>query len=477
MAPLALLFACGGAPEAERPRPPGTEPALDSGPSLNVTDTTVSTPSSRETAADTGDTGHTADTGDTGDTTAPTHTGDTGAPPRVPLPPSLTIVGEGELSIGAMMSVLEGFGGVGPDHLVFRLYVGPGEPNASYAVSGPLGRRGTASWRDIASGEVECDVGGPAPAGDVNRDGFADLWIGGHLFHGPFEEHRTCADAAARIVSPISYSPVGGFDADGDGWTDVAFSGNSQQIVVHYGPFEGQSPGWAHPAFDPWAHTLFDPDWCTVEQPTLWNLGPLTGPGSAVLGVGDNISYTCDQKIQLVDIAGPRGRRLTLDHRLAWMEFASDPVPLGDWDGDGVLDLYVSKGHLLLGPFSGEVATTSYAPYLDDMVAADIEMSHAVQDMTGDGLPEFVVSTRQDGYRDYLVPSTIPRDGYVHVPSVGVLLQEVVDRSGFENHPCTTGDFDGDGLGDLACGNSLAHDNAGEIQIWYGADVTFPTPG
>ncbi|MFT4625477.1 MAG: hypothetical protein ACI8PZ_004145 [Myxococcota bacterium] len=265
---------------------------------------------------------------------------------------------------------------------------------------------------------------------------------------------------------------VGDFDADGDGRTDVAFGGYYQQLVVHYGPFEGVRPGTGSPDFDATQVTSFRTLGCLEGFMQTWNLGALAGPGSAVLAVGEDRSYSCREQIQVVDMAGPRGRSLTPDDRLAWGDGAEYLVPLGDWNDDGHADLHVSHASLRAGPFDGSIVL-NHPFYVDHMPYIQMKMVRLVQDLTGDGKPELLVTTSLDDDRPYLVPSLIPADAVVHVPTVGTRLDSPDGMTPWIG-PYATGDFDGDGLGDFAFGRRSADDDAGAIYVWFGKDVVFP---
>ena len=475
--PLWVVLSACGTPHEPRGPTTGTDPAdTPADTHLPGTTSAASTPTGT-TSTGTTPSGTTTGTTPSGTTPTGTTTTDWVCPPLeafdVGQGPSLKLCGTpgpgGKL--GHLLQALGPTRGGTRDSLFATYVTHVYDDPFRYSISTQVDGAGTASWHDRIDGEVgPCVANGySAPAGDVNRDGYHDFWMGPFLFHGPFDGPTPCDEAAATIEDPVGLVVVGEFDADGDGWTDVAMGAHYQRLTVHYGPFEGTIPGRFSPAFDPSRVTTYDTLGCLEDFPQAWNLGALAGPGSAVLAVGENWSYSCREPIQIVDLAGPRGRALTLDDRLAWMDGADHPEAIGDWDGDGHPDLYVSHNRILRGPVVGMVDLLPPL-YREEMDPLDFKILDLVDDLTGDGKPELIVYTAKDG-GTYLVPSTIPPDAYVDVPTVGVRL--AFPYRTIANHT-VTGDFDGDGRGDFAAANPEADDGAGAIYVWFGRDFVFP---
>ena len=114
-------------------------------------------------------------------------------------------------------------------------------------------------------GYVESSVSGDrfggniAPGGDVNGDGYDDLWVGGlesgsgqlrgrlWLFHGPIAGASTAADRAVATISGTADVELlgqtlsgGGHDVNGDGRGDlVVATYGSARLGVFLGPVEG----------------------------------------------------------------------------------------------------------------------------------------------------------------------------------------------------------------------------------------------
>lgn len=200
-----------------------------------------------------------------------------------------------------------------------------------------------------------------AAAGDVDGDGYGDLWIGADvgvddgasLFHGPISGTRRSSAAVATIEG----SGAGEFvavlgDTDGDGRSDLLL-GDPQDGAHGY----ATGGAWVVP-------------------------GPLNGSVEArAVAVAQLVGEAQDDQAGWA-VAGP-----------------------GDVDGDGFADVLVGApgndalgtdagaAYLLYGPVAGEVALGSADVVLRGTFAGD-EAGYALAgggDLDGDGLPDLAV--------------------------------------------------------------------------------------
>jgi hypothetical protein len=145
-------------------------------------------------------------------------------------------------------------------------------------------------------------------------------------------------------------------------------------------------------------------------------------------------------------------------------------VAVGDFDGDGILDLAVASAGLKAN-FQGTVSVllgkgdgTFQPPH--NYAAGIYTLSVAIGDFNGDGIPDLVVSNTGGNGNNF------------HGGSVGVLLgkgdgtfQDAVHYAvGISALSVTLGDFNGDGILDLAVPNLLTN----EVSVLLGTgDGTF----
>jgi hypothetical protein len=307
---------------------------------------------------------------------------------------------------------------------------------------------------------------GPAQiayAGDTNRDGYGDLWLGQRLFRGPLSGSYGWSDAEAVFETYLGRSVVGDFDADGDGWPDVALGGTRQDVVVQYGPFEGRMVGYDR------SDEELRSEVTVTEAGGDCGEGPLERLGETLLVAGSATMPLCEGSRWVYDIAGPRGRRLSF--RDAILRFrASELEPLPDADGDGQADL-LYLGQPLSGSLRGELPATTGEAIPVVLSFTDSEQLHATGDVTGDGLGDLLVQHHPDGEASpswYVVPGTTRGLG-LEVDDYGVKLAPLT-----QDPRWTWGDLDLDGMAEVVASqrNDDQHPGpSGWVWIFTGADI------
>lgn len=423
--------------------------------------------------------------------------------PRVLLPPSARVVGTADFQVGGYVAMVPAYGS-DPGVLFFYSmsryppYDTQGWPD-SFAISGDLspGDHDLFEVWDGISGFHPLWPNAVVVAGDVNRDGHLDLWLGHELMLGPFLGRRLALDGTDRIAYIEGGTPewperwagetavAADFDADGDGELDVITQGQGgNRGFVHYGPFFGPIPSAHWGLADPATYSsLGEEQGCfDLEYAGVW-LRDHAGPGRDAVAIGKDLSE-CAYDTYVWDPFVPRGTHLRYDQAIAVL--ANFPVSIfhvgvydaGDVDTDGHPDLVYNVtdvvGLIVPGPLDG------YTPWGDPyrpfpFVVRDGWIVRAVGDVNGDGAPEifgkWTVPPDPDGTAEELPDTWVllcsPFSDPIEI-SKGVLLSEVHGWGGSVLGK-QWADLDGDGLADLI--DDETDQAPYGLSIWYGKDL------
>ena len=471
MSVIVLLLGCAQTSGGGSTGSPGADAGLDS----HVTQESPATPP--DTSAPSVPTGDTAPgaTGDTAGLGSTAHTGtletaDTGRPVPTGVRPHTVFVGP-----NLQWPVTAGRVGVGRVDVISASVHDEETRGIMVLLEGTPG--GQVSYADAEIARLtRCGDDDRAAGGDTDGDGHGDFWGGGHLFLGPLAGSHECDDAAHAWFDGSAHM-VGDFDANGDGYADLVSFSSPSNFFVRYGPFApGRIPLASEPEFTGSAGWL----WGCEQRGMGWLLPDLAGPGTFVVAAGQHSDpFYCPmgRHTRLVDITGPPGQVWTADDEFAWDDFTL-AAALGDWDGDGHTDI-VNQYQPYPGPVvgSGSEWVEMFDPEAEGPSIFYIE--GAVDDVNGDGVREIlhlVPETRPDETGWFvLLSGTVGREPFSNEMAATVAVPLAYDgdvsRLWRARHPAT-GDFDGDGLGDLALAVPGSLDEPEDaIFVWRGADL------
>ncbi len=320
-------------------------------------------------------------------------------------------------------------------------------------------------------------------------DGASNYWLEGRLAPGPLmgAAHFYSSDEGRGSVayleqreisgeSPFGYEHVysglvhaTGFDANHDGYDDIlVHSGPSvgHRAWVVFGPFEGELP--FSDRYDNTEHTALVGTSSCGDTTGLTMLYDFLGPGRDVVAYGgSDVNGLCssDADVKLYELDAQPGDNKPIP--LAWFNVGtSDIQVVGDVDGDGVHDLMIGP-RLVAGPFIGDMEHHFDAPDMLPVVGG--EKRRVIGDVNADGVIDHIIETDDHEYFVHLSPFEPPlvaRHG-IHVEPGGGGWAWPSWRT-----ELVRGDFDGDGLGDIAYVSREQNDiYAHEVHVYLGSDL------
>ncbi len=366
----------------------------------------------------------------------------------------------------------------------------------------------SASWHGNSG--FSASLGGVRPAGDVDGDGYPDLWLMASdysgilaLALGPASRWSAGKDLTAADILwygdyyrdgfPNNFYPATDVDMDGDGLSDAVFfsqtdgGDGSGSLYLIYGsadiastPVRSAADTTKIPCAE--AYDVATGDITGDGVPDIvvgrsWGNGDILIDG-VDLPTADGVN--CDPLARTV-VSGP-------DDLGSW---GNGVAVVGDWDGDGYDDWVTTSNRWVDYPASGEVyvlsgaATRSAgsASFFPDLIqvsfvdtTADGELGfaypHAVADLNGDGVAELGTSLEADSL-------ILPSGRYTGLDQE--LPTETLDLAGAEGESMgvlgpSAGDFDGDGVTDILAGGSSGNGGLGREYIWLGGGIPWDDP-
>jgi hypothetical protein len=395
---------------------------------------------------------------------------------------------------------------------------GGSKAGAAYLVHGPVsGQLSLGSAAAKLIGELANDHSGDAVtgAGDVNDDGFDDLFIGAYgagdqnvgmayLVLGPVTGELSLSEATAKFSGESGGDIAGGSissagDVNDDGHDDLLFGVPEEDSG-------GRAAGAAYLVLGPVTGSvdlggvdakLIGESVADYAGGSVAGVGDTNGDGYGDLLVGAHGSNAAASDagaayLVLGPISGQHSLSIAAAKLLGeeFEDFAGWTVSAaGDVDDDGFADVlvgalgagsYAGASYLVLGPVSGTLGLGSADARLTGEVAYD-HSADAIS-MAGD--------VNDDGYDDlilgaYLADGADRYAGVVYVaygPLVGeISLGEAQARltgeaaGDYAGHSvAAAGDLDGDGYGDLVVGSDLENsggEDAGAAYVVLGGSA------
>jgi enediyne biosynthesis protein E4 len=251
------------------------------------------------------------------------------------------------------------------------------------------------------------------------------------------------------------------FDVDGDGWDDVMIGGGvTGQMAVYRNDGKGGFQRLTQPVLD-------EP--LMRDQTTI--LGWQKANGERVLLAGssnyeDGVAQgSCAREFDLA-------KKMVADHLPPW-ESSTGPLTMGDWNGDGILDLFVG-GRVLPArypeePFSLIFRGTGTGFEVDKantkaVLHAGLVSAAVFSDLDVDGIPELLLACEWGPVRVFRFERGLCRE----------MTRELgLDKYVGWWNGLATGDFDGDGGMDIVASNwgrnsKYQSHRAQPLRIYYG---------
>ena len=324
----------------------------------------------------------------------------------------------------------------------------------------------------------------PAPAGDVNGDGYPDLVIGlGEVkcaistngvvyvyYGGP----SGLSEPNSTLICPGSY--LGNFgasvctagDVDGDGYTDIVVGAPHAALGGEVYLYRGGPGGIAAvPA------TVLDADQSGAQLgASVGTAGDVNGDGYADVIVGapyEDFSTLTDTGEAMVFLGGPSGLATTPswfeDGPQANAHFGASVGTAGDVNGDGYADVIVgspgyTNGETDEGQFAvfpggpGGVQPSSYFPESDNSFAALGAWVATAGDVNGDGFSDVIVAAPTYTNTNSAEGAVFVYAGGADMPNPAIPVSTLLGAVSNENWGTSVaaGDFNGDGVADVAIG-------------------------
>lgn len=333
----------------------------------------------------------------------------------------------------------------------------------------------------IVTGPSDAEMDNIGPAGDLNGDGYDDLFVGRtslwnsavHIHYGSASGLSESADV--EITEPTTYSKafglnvLGEVDVDSDGLDDLLFlsaqrtSASDAALSVIYG--DTSSLDTVPTVLETYTTTSSTPAWTTASG-EFHDVGDLEGDGYSDLAIDGEVVYRSSSGYDFVS-------RITAT-------YAPTLRSAGDVNGDGYDDLLVSSssGALLEvyhGSSSGIPTSASTSISLSPHSYTTSSSSAALGDMDGDGYDDLFIGI--EGGDGYLMTGSTT--GLLSTPTT------IINRwTGFGQSAVGGLDINGDSVSDLVVALPEAHFEGGSVESFlgdgtsgYASDLVVEGPG
>jgi sugar lactone lactonase YvrE len=294
---------------------------------------------------------------------------------------------------------------------------------------------------------------GPASiaVGDFNGDGIPDMAVAIDSYTGSVtillgKGDGTFTATATSLSTGSDPRQIAAVDFNGDGILDLAtadFYGNSITILLGNGDGTFKAPA-----------TITS----VGQSPQFLVVADFNGDGIPDLAVTNQASKL------IILLGNGDGTFTPTATSPATGTYGSLPVAVGDFNDDGIPDLALANGSslmILLGNGDGTFKSAKLSSVL-----GNVPNGIAIGDFNRDGILDLAVT--DDGYTGTVTILLGKGDG-TFTPAANSPLS-----AGFYPQSVAVGDFNGDGIPDLAVGNDIA---VGTVRIFVGnGDGTFIVP-
>lgn len=329
-----------------------------------------------------------------------------------------------------------------------------------------------------------------APVGDVNGDGYEDLFIAayannlstgaGYVFPGSatgIAATPSTTVTGPAMASQFGYAVAGAGDVNGDGFADVIVGAPGlESSTGAFSVFHGGSGGLATVAHV----TVRGPEVNSIFGGAVAGVGDLNGDGYDDVMIGATGVNTYTGAVYLYEgsadgvVADAADTFFPPDRVFG---FGSSIAGVDDVDGDGYDDVVIcafgTAGYLYAGSPSGlpsaPTATLSIPTSVDACSAVA-----GVGDMDGNGYPDVVIGS--DGYDSYAGQAYLfggSASGLATSPDVTWSGSGMMDQLG--KSVAAAGDVNGDGYADVVIGGSGGMTSAGVARVFLGGSTVATT--